>query len=190
LVRRLYDLAIEVPSIVFVSGFGDVDIRHMYDLGVEAFLAKPLKREELIGCVERAIADRADLWLNPMTPPPRQSMQVEATGVVGSGGGSTADSKCLSFGRGGFGTQASAPLGLGPVAFSCRLPSDPLHGNANRVLAGHGLVRWFSRTDLTVGIEFAYLDPSCRAWVLDEIAASAPRSFIPCPWEIPADSAH
>jgi len=190
LVRRLYELKLEVPSIVFVSGFGDVDMRHMYDLGVEAFLAKPLKREELIGCAERAIADRSELWLNPMSPPPRQSMHVEAAGVVDALGGVRPDLNCLSFGRGGFRTQATAPLGLGPVAFSCRLPSNSLQDTANRVLAGHGLVRWFSRTDQTVGIEFAYLDPSCRTWVLDQIAASAPRSFIPCPWEIPADPAH
>src|ERR1022692_2753340 len=48
LVRRLHELGIDIPSIIFVSGFVDVDLRQMYGLGVEAFLAKPFKREELI----------------------------------------------------------------------------------------------------------------------------------------------
>jgi len=55
LVHRLHERGVNIPSIVFVSGFADVDVRQMYELGVEAFLAKPLTRGDLISCIERAL---------------------------------------------------------------------------------------------------------------------------------------
>lgn len=47
------------------------------------------------------------------------------------------------------------------------------------VLSGQGYVRWYSRADRMAGIEFAYLEPSCRQWVCEEIAVTRPPSFIP-----------
>jgi hypothetical protein len=46
-------------------------------------------------------------------------------------------------------------------------------------LAGEGYVRWRSKAAETAGIEFVFLEPSCRAWLLEAIAAADPRSFIP-----------
>jgi CheY-like chemotaxis protein len=56
LVRRLAASGSTLPSIVFVSGFGDVDEREMYALGVEAFIAKPFHRNELLSVLEKAVA--------------------------------------------------------------------------------------------------------------------------------------
>src|ERR1700679_3890367 len=47
LVRRLVEMGERVACIIFVSAFSDIDPREMYDLGVEAFLAKPFRLEEL-----------------------------------------------------------------------------------------------------------------------------------------------
>lgn len=179
LVRRLGELRLEVPSIIFVSGFGDVDGRQMYDLGVEAFLTKPLRLQDLMVHIQRALADRSDLWMTPMNPPPRQVLKVDVESISRTPGGVTTGATSLRIGRGGFSTQSPEPLGLGPVGFACRLPPDPMDSRLRKVLAGHGLVRWNSRIDQTVGIEFVYLDPTCRGWLLAEIAADSPRSFIP-----------
>jgi hypothetical protein len=46
-------------------------------------------------------------------------------------------------------------------------------------MVGGGYVRWRSRTDEQVGVEFAFLDESCRSWVLEDITAANPPSFIP-----------
>jgi hypothetical protein len=166
LIRRLRELGIVVPSIIFVSGFADIDIRQMFEFGVEAFLSKPLKREELIACVETSIADRSALWFNPMDVTPRQILSVDVAPV-----------NEFSLGRGGFRIKAAVPLALGAVAFNCRFPADALPSVSD--LRGEGYVRWFSRADLVAGIEFAYLDPSCREWVLGEIGRIRPASFIP-----------
>lgn len=179
LVQRLKEMGLGVPSIVFVSGFADVNFRDMYDLGVTAFLAKPMARNEFIASAERAIADRRDLWLLPMDPPPRQFIDFDSEKCAPASPGEHRATNCLSLGRGGFCTHIAAPLGLGVVAFNCRLSANEANGQPERVLAGQGFVRWFSKMEQVVGIEFAYLEPSCRAWVIHQIAAIAPRSFIP-----------
>jgi len=168
LVRRMVEIGMSLPSIVFVSGFGDVDRKEMYALGVEAFLSKPFDREELLGVIERALAERSSLWLTPMPVAPRQSMLVQAQDI---GEGSSEES--VHLGRGGFSAHYAGSLSLSKVAFQCSFPAK------QRQLTGQGYVRWSSRADQTIGIEFTFLDEPCRSWLLEEIAAANPRSFIP-----------
>jgi CheY-like chemotaxis protein len=162
LVRRIGGTNGVIPTIVFVSGFGDIDHREMYSLGVEAFIAKPLQRDQLVSVLERAIAERSELWLKPMPAPPRQSMVTEMK-----------DRSPIHVGRGGFSTHYSSVLSLGKIAFRCNIPREPFE------MVGEGYVRWFSKTENAVGIEFHYLDPACRPWVLEQIATIGPRCFIP-----------
>jgi CheY-like chemotaxis protein len=176
LVRRLRDLGIVIPSIIFVSGFADIDFRQMYDLGVEAFLSKPIKREELVACLETAISDSSALWSSPMDPSPRQTLNIDVADLARPYLNQTGSSS-FSLGRGGFRAHVAAPLALGGVAFNCGLSVDT--HSPPVAFGGEGYVRWFSRADSIAGIEFAYLDPSCRAWILDEIARNRPHSFIP-----------
>jgi CheY-like chemotaxis protein len=174
LVRRLGELGSTIPSIVFVSGFGDVDPREMYDLGVEAFLAKPLHRQTLIECLKSAIDDREELWLTPAEPTPRQHLLAEVKCV---GHDATCGSLCL--GRGGFATRTPTPLAIGKVAFEIHFTAP--HGAAPKTptWSGEGVVRWYSKAEQSAGVEFTYLDPACREAILGCIAALNPRSFIP-----------
>jgi CheY-like chemotaxis protein len=163
LVRAMARLEVSPPSIVFVSGFGDVSHKEMYALGVEAFIPKPIDRKELVRVVEHALAERGELWASPMMTPPRQTMTMEEDG---------SSENRIRVGRGGFSARYGEPLALSKVTFECRLASQ-------QVLTGEGYVRWITRADRTVGIEFAYLDETPRAWVLQEIDAASPRGFIP-----------
>jgi CheY-like chemotaxis protein len=167
LVRHLSEISHPVPAIIFVSGFGDIDLREMYDLGVEAFLAKPSDRRELLTAMEKALAERSSLWLEPMHTAPRQLLvqSDDASSVTGR--------PSLSVGRGGFSAHVSKPLSLGKLAFDWYLDDHPCR------FIGQGYVRWSSRADKSVGVEVVYLDPACRSWFVDEIARSLPRSFIP-----------
>ena len=166
LVRHLAELPSPVPSIIFVSGFGDIDTREMYALGVEAFLTKPSLRDDLLGAMENALAERADLWLTPMSVAPRQTMLIPFQQDRQSGG-----EDCILLGHGGFSTHYAEPLSLGKVSFEIAAQ--------DRELTGQGYVRWNSRAEHNVGIEFAYLGESCRSWVLERMAATNPRCFIP-----------
>jgi CheY-like chemotaxis protein len=194
LVRKLAQQGERIHTIIFVSGFGDVDRREMYDLGVENFLAKPFRLEELADAVDQAIAERSTLWLSPMDSPPRQAVHVEVPEVPGvrasdvPGDGPEAlgtralgrtSHLCFSLGHGGFSARAEEPLGLGKVSFRCVFSNGDRAGESTPDLCGEGFVRWRSRTDQAVGIEFAYLESPGREWVVEQIAENNPRPFIP-----------
>jgi CheY-like chemotaxis protein len=185
LVRTLADRGERIRTIIFVSGFGDVDRREMYNLGVENFLAKPFRLEELAAAIDRAIAERSDLWQSPMENPPRQAVQLEVdercpcTAPEASPASSEAFKPCFSLGRGGFSARAEEPLGLGKVSFECVFSSEDDRAGDTPELRGQGYVRWRSRVDRTVGIEFAYIESPGREWVVQRIAQSNPRPFIP-----------
>jgi CheY-like chemotaxis protein len=49
-------------SVMFISGFTDIQPRDAYDLGVEAVMSKPVERKELIAVVSRVLAERDELW--------------------------------------------------------------------------------------------------------------------------------
>ena len=169
LVRRLTAMEIALPSVVFISGFGDVDKREMYGLGVEAFVSKPFDRNELLGVLERALAERTCLWLTPMLLAPRQTMLVKREDAALAS---------VHLGRGGFSVCYDGLLSLSKVAFVCCLPKDGPHP-AEREMRGQGYVRWISRKDRSVGVEFVYVEEVCRDWVVQEIADIRPMGFIP-----------
>jgi CheY-like chemotaxis protein len=168
LIRKLHELNGRLPSAIFISGFGNVDKREMYAHGVEAFLVKPIRRDDLAAFAATALAERSALWLQPMEGVVRQTMEVEVERI-----GPHGDAAALQLGRGGFSLPYTGSLSLGKVAFRCRVALAPVD------LAGQGYLRWRSKTDNRVGVEFAYLQPECRAWVLEAMAKAAPRSFIP-----------
>ena len=168
LVRHVAELASVIPSVIFVSGFGDIGAREMYDLGVEAFLSKPIQRSDFLQAVETGLRERSSLWLVQMSAPPKQSMNIEALGFS-----ATERKDYIQLGRGGFCAQYAGSLTLGKLSFHCSFPAQ------QPAMSGEGYVRWRSRTDETFGIEFSYLDPACRTWLLDAIATENPRCFIP-----------
>ncbi len=175
LVRRIAELGRSLPKIVFVSGFGDVDRREMYALGVEAFICKPFERIELLTVLERAVAERSTLWHTEMASPPRQTLLLEASHMdeTASGMDDAASLGTIGLGRGGFSVCAPQPISPGKIAFRLFL------ADSSSEIAGQGYVRWSSRTDCKAGIEFAFVNPDCRESLTEAISFASPRSFIP-----------
>ena len=168
LVRSLAELKRKMPSIVFVSGFGNVDEREMYGLGVEAFLSKPTARETLMGAVRRALADRSELWHTPLEAPPRHSLVLEAPDFA-----DTALEGGMAVGRGGFSAPCLVPAAPGKVNFDCYLTARGIR------LTGQGYVQWVSKQEKTIGLELAYLDENCRAMMVEQMKKGNSRSYIP-----------
>ena len=168
LVRRMTAMGKTPPGIVFVSGFGDVDQREMYGLGVEAFLAKPVLRDTLLTTMHQALADRGELWQQPFDAPPRHSLVIDAADFS-----DCMEQGHINLGRGGFSAPYSSPVAPGKVKFSCQLSAR------NVPFSGMGYVRWKSKDEGTIGIEIAHLDESCRSLVVEEINQARPRAFIP-----------
>lgn len=168
LVRRMAEMGKTSPSIVFVSGFGDINEREMYGLGVETFLSKPVRRDTLLTAIEQALAERSELWQKPIDIPPRHSLSIKALDFSDSANGGH-----IALGRGGFSASYSSPVAPGKVNFACQISVSGLR------LTGQGYLRWKSKIDSIIGIEIAYLDDSCRSVVLDEINKNRPTAFIP-----------
>ncbi len=187
LVRQLAQRGEHIHTIIFVSGFGDVDRREMYDLGVESFLSKPFGLEDLSAALHRAMAEPGTLWTTPMEISPRQKIHMRVGEAPAEGAEqpeeagmfTAAHNFCL--GRGGFSVQVQEPLGLGKVEFVCVFDRPSREADGVEELAGQGYVRWRSRADFWVGIEFSYLDLPGREWVVKQLAENNPRPFIPAP---------
>jgi len=168
LVRRIAAMGRATPGIVFVSGFGDVNEREMYGLGVQAFLAKPLEREMLLSVVVRALAERSELWRTRMETTPRHSLSIDAVdfSMSAADGG-------IALGQGGFSAPYLSPVAHGKVSFECLVSASGFR------FSGEGYVRWRSKTEGTIGVEFAYLEEGCRAAVVAEMGKWNSRAFIP-----------
>ncbi len=184
LVRRLFAQGERLHTIIFVSGFGEVDLREMYDLGVDSFLTKPFRVEELAEAVDKALADRALLWASPMELAPRQTLHLAPPSapveqVLRANVGKSDAPPPFLLGRGGFSARTEEPLVLGKVSFRCALSSSDPEDSGKPDLCGQGFVRWRSKLDQAVGIEFAFLESPGREWVVQQIAKENLRSFLP-----------
>ncbi len=169
LVRRIYEQQILVPSIIFVSGFGDIDTREMYSLGVEAMLAKPLSRHQLLHALECSLKDRNELWNDPMANTPSQSVALEIESLE------TALTDCsFAIGRGGCCFATTTPLQEEqPVSLSVHFAKEDLH------LEAQCMVRWYQAEEQRAGVEFSYLAPASRRWVIAAMDGRARFSYIP-----------
>lgn len=168
LVRHKGEWKKQAPSIVFVSGFGNVDEREMYGLGVQAFLSKPTARETFIATAERALADRWELWQTQSEAPPRHSLLLQARDFSDS-----ADENGIVLGLGGFNAPYARTAALGKVNFDCHISARDLR------LTGQGYVRWISQAEGRIGIELAFLEEGCRAAIFEEMNRNASQAFIP-----------
>lgn len=168
LVRRMAAMGKSAPGIVFVSGFGDVSEREMYGLGVEAFLAKPVRRDVMLSTIERALAERSELWQKPLDSPPRHTLTMQALDFAESAAGGF-----IALGRGGFSAAYTHPVATGKVTFDCQVSGPGVR------LRGEGYLRWKSKSEGTIGIEIAYLEEGCRDWIVERINQKRPAAFIP-----------
>jgi CheY-like chemotaxis protein len=169
LVRAVNERKIAVPSIIFVSGFGDVEPREMYGLGVEMLMEKPLSRKDLLQALEESLLDRDELWRTPSAQPMQQSVALEMESLVG------AIATCaFQLGRGGCCFSAGQVLeDEKTIDLSIQFELDGVCVNAQ------GTVRWFDNQSMRAGVSFDYLHPDCRAWTIAAMYATSCRSFIP-----------
>jgi CheY-like chemotaxis protein len=168
LVRRLYEMNMAIPSIILVSGFGNVERREIHSLGVEKLLEKPLRRRHLLATLEQSLMDRSRLWLSPGERPAAQTAVLHLQSLE------SLDSCQFRLGRGGCCFPAGRILIEDqPVALSLHFDLEDL------TLDAQGQVEWFKPDCTCAGVSFTYLDPSCRSWVIAAIEGRRFRSFIP-----------
>jgi len=168
LVRRIWEMNLLVPSIIFVSGFGDVNVREMHALGVEAMLPKPLGRKQLLGALEASLTNRDLLWLTPAEGVSDQlELQYESLEESSVNGD-------FSIGRGGVCLRSDR------LFLEDSLLKVVVNFSRNELqMRGQGRVRWCSPKDHHLGLAFVYLEPDSRGWIIEHMQGKALHSFIP-----------
>jgi YesN/AraC family two-component response regulator len=166
LLKKVKASALHVPSVIFISGFSDVEAREAYDLGAEALLEKPIELDDLIHAVKRTLADRNELW---QTPPDRVAHPT-LTGSFESLAAALQKHR-IAFGRGGFCIRTEQSLDEGPINIELDFKADQY------VLSGQGIVRWLAYPERQMGIELTYVAEKSRARLVQLTERSA--SFLP-----------
>jgi CheY-like chemotaxis protein len=169
LLRRVHQLGLTIPSIIFISGFGEVEPREMYALGAELLLEKPFSRQQLLAALENSLREREELWLTPVPGPAGRSLSIAIEGLD-----EATRARSFQLGRGG-----CCFLSPQPVTLNERVELSILVSGEQLTVRAQGGVRWYCTADRWAGLEFLYLEPEGRSWVLDRIKNAATRSFIP-----------
>lgn len=156
------------PGVILLTGFSDLSPRQAHDLGAEAILEKPIRREDLLHAIQRSLAEADELWQKPSRDGPSMKLNASFSSLAAAIG-----KRKIAFGRRGFCIESPGELQVGPVKFAVDFKAD------QRVLSGEGVVRWIAPEEGQVGIEITHVDDVSRAWVLDLVRRSAPLPFIP-----------
>lgn len=172
LVTDLKTRGIELP-VVFITGYADLPLDEVYDIGVHAILQKPCPRTELIASVERCLQAKTHVWTS--APPATTSMlrrQFDSMELALQSG-------MLAFGQGGFFLAGGEDHYPGQsLAFELVFSAGDIPA-----FSGTGRIRWQRSecpdTMAGIGVEILTLDPQSISWMLNRIRTCRPSSYIP-----------
>ncbi len=168
LVKTLFEAKQTVPTTIFVSGFGEVSPRLLYSLGVEALLSKPLPRNQLVQTLNRSLLPREELWVESSTASAEKEITVSFPSLS-----SALEQRQFTLGRGGCCLHMPKMAEESIVDVEIQFALDAL------TVKSRAIVRWYDAKTQHAGIEFVHLDPGSRRWVISQLTASPPLSFIP-----------
>jgi CheY-like chemotaxis protein len=157
-----------LPSVMFITGFYDIDPREAYELGAEAMISKPVERKHLIAVVSRILAAREDLWRLPPADKPDAVLLANFDSLAAA-----LTRGLIAFGRGGFCIYSTLQLAEGPVDLLLDFQAD------QRKVTGQGIVRWTDFAEAQIGVEITHIDEACRPWILSLTEPNKSASFIP-----------
>jgi hypothetical protein len=114
-------------------------------------------------------ASRTELWTEPLVGLVKQAVEMTFDSLE------NAHASCaFAIGRGGCCLQTQTPLAEDlPVQLSLHFTLAHLD------LEAQGMVRWYRPKEQRAGVEFFYLAPASRTWVLASMQGNMLFSFIP-----------
>jgi CheY-like chemotaxis protein len=156
LVKKIQAGGAHTPSLIFITGFADIEARDAYDLGVEALLEKPIERDDLVEVVRHSVAGPGERW--------EKRVNLSAGPILTKTFPSLAvalKERQIAFGRGGFCIEDGEFLTEGPVSIALDFTKD------GYVLSGQGIVRWLANEENQMGIELTYVAEHSRARAIE-----------------------
>lgn len=173
LLQWIRELNWKAPGLIFMTGFSDISPEGAYDLGADAIFSKPFDRDALHEAILRCLMPREKLWsIRP------GSFEHEITVNL--------EFPDLNIGRGGMFAALSDPLPR--VGSKVNFTLNFLDEGPGCYATGEGVVRWVRNQDIAFesrilpagcGIEFLYLNDSCRKKIVDLVDRLQSKAFIP-----------
>jgi hypothetical protein len=167
----------ETPSLIFMTGFADLELEDAFAGGAEAMISKPFDREELLALVQRVLIPREARWTgNPKDEIVLDfSLNLELPGLKAAG-----DAGLFRIGRGGFFLSLKDPLMWqgAKVAYHLSFRDEGIQ------LKGQGTVRWTLSEGSNgrlqgCGMEFDYMDEANRKQIQHYIDTHKMVAYIP-----------
>lgn len=168
MLQKIKSASTYLPSVMFITGFYDIEPREAYELGAEAMISKPVERKQLVSVVSRILAAREDLWRLPAADKADAVLLANFESLAAA-----LTRGLITFGRGGFCIYSTLQLVEGPVDLLLDFHAD------HRRVTGQGIVRWANFAEAQIGIEITHLDDASRPWILSLTEPNRSASFIP-----------
>jgi DNA-binding response OmpR family regulator len=178
LLRELKKEDVNAPVVMLMTGFADLSVIDAFDLGAEAYYAKPFHLEEVLRSAERLLEDRAERLRQPPAPGRGEAVTLELPGLQ-----EALSSGALRFGRGGiFVATEEVPEKAGAVDLRISFS-----GGNDEAFCGHGMVRWRRKQEKAqsegtrpgFGLELLGLGPAALERFLATTGEENPRAYIP-----------
>jgi CheY-like chemotaxis protein len=174
LLKKINEMHGHRPGVIFITGFSDLSLREALDLGAEAVLEKPIRREDLLNEAQRSLTELDELWQKPpVATAPEMKLKIDKLKIDFESLAAALQEKRIAFGRRGFCIETHSSLNTGPVDFTLDFKADRC------VISGQGMVRWTAPQARQAGIEVMHLDDAGRAWMVHWTRQDQPIAFIP-----------
>jgi CheY-like chemotaxis protein len=139
----------DTPSLIFITGFADIEARDAYDMGAEALLEKPIDCDFLIDVARRSLSEPWERW--------ETQLDLSASPVLSRIFRSLCSARQehrVAFGRGGFCIENPEFLEEGLVTITLEFIAD------RYVLVGQGVIRWSQESQM--GVELIFVAEKSR----------------------------
>jgi CheY-like chemotaxis protein len=176
LLKFIKNKNIHSPLTILISGYTDVTMQDIYQLGAEGFLAKPFKLEDLIYSTSRLLKCIGQGWpVYRPSPAPEELVQSMEKSFL-----EALESGVFSLGRGGcslnLGHEHKEVLENEEKKFRLQFKDLSLTGSA--------WIRWQDykpdSNDQVIGLEFKTLDPESQNVIRHYLSHHEIISYIPC----------
>jgi len=139
------------PTVIFASGFGDIEPRDAYARGASAVLEKPVECRTLLHAARQSLLAGSERWRWPADSGAMLTLRRSFESLA-------AATHEVAFGRGGFCIAADRPMKTGVVNFELDFKAE------HHVLAGQGIIRWLEQREM--GVEVTCVSEGSRASLL------------------------
>lgn len=178
LLDRIKAWSVDVPVVMFITGFSDLTLEEAYHKGANAVFAKPFDRKALMAAVLKALEDREKVWGTRSSERIPVDFKIE---VKFKELDLTSEAKVLNIGRGGIFVALNDQF---PAVDSVAEFKIAFEAGQAPQIAGLGIVRWVRRhpgpgAPTGCGIEFTTLDDPSLKHVIQIIDAAKMKPFIP-----------